>query len=148
MTPLFDNFLYTVLYNIDSMTSYWIKFTAIFIVATTLIITGLSLAWYPHYTSEIMRLTLEQNSLTEAYRYYLEGSLNWWNNIGIYLYESIGNSVLIAGILVLLYAIVYLLTSIWRESKSITNVEMQPTKLSYVTSGWISTFNTIPFLDS
>jgi type IV secretory pathway TraG/TraD family ATPase VirD4 len=127
------------------MTSYWIKFTAIFIVAATLILTGFSIAWYPHYQSEILRLTLEQNSLTEAQRYDFEGGLNWWNNIGVYLYESIGNSVLIVGILVLLYAIIYLLTSIWRESKSIKNVEMRPTKLSYLSSGWISTLNRIPF---
>ena len=111
------------------MASYWVKFTALFIVASALMLTGFSVAWYPHYQSEILRLTLEQDSLTQVQRWNFEGGLNWWNNIGIYLYSSIGNSILIAGILVLLYAILYLVISFWRESKPPKNMEMRQAKL-------------------
>jgi hypothetical protein len=113
------------------MASYWVKFTAIFVVASALMLTGFSVAWYPHYQSELLRLTLEQNSLTQVQRWDFEGGLNWWNNIGSYLYGSIGNSILMAGILVLLYAILYLVISVWRESKSPKKMEIQPVKPGY-----------------
>jgi hypothetical protein len=105
------------------MASPWIKFTVIFIVASALMVTGFSIAWYPHYRSEIIRLTLEQSSLTQAQRWEYEGSLSWWNNVGVFMFSSIGNSVLIGGLLVLLYAIVYIVTIVWRESKSPKKVE-------------------------
>jgi hypothetical protein len=129
------------------MPSPWIKFTAIFIVASALMLTGFSLAWYPHYRSEILRLTLEQSSLTQAQRWELEGSLSWWNNTGNFMYGVIGNSVLIGGILVLVYAVVYILTSVWSESKSLKNMEVRPVKLSYRASGCISILNKLPFCD-
>ena len=121
------------------MASPWIKFTVIFIVALALMVTGFSIAWYPHYRSEIIRLTLEQSSLTQAQRWEYEGSLSWWNNVGVFMFSSIGNSVLIGGLLVLLYAIVYIVTIVWRESKSPKKVEMRPVKLSYRANGFIST---------
>jgi hypothetical protein len=42
--------------------------------------------------------------------------LSWWSNQGVYVYGSVSNFVLAGGVLVLVYAIVYLTISTWRES--------------------------------
>lgn len=98
------------------MVSNWIKFTIIFVVAAALIFAGFFLAWYPSYKSEILRLNLSQSGLTQAERDNLQSSLSWWSNQGVYTYGSVANFILVGGLLVLAYGIVYSLTSTWRES--------------------------------
>jgi hypothetical protein len=98
------------------MASYWIKFTVIFIVAAALLLTGFAIAWYPNYRRDILKLTLEQNSLTQAERDNLESSLSWWSNQGVLMYGTIADFVLLGDILVFVYAAFYILTSVWRES--------------------------------
>ena len=98
------------------MASLWIKFTVIFIVGAALILTGFLLSWYPHYKCEILELDLSQSGLTQAEIDNLASSLSWWSNQGVYTYGSVANFVLIGGLLVFVYGIVYSLTSVWRES--------------------------------
>jgi hypothetical protein len=98
------------------MASHWVKFTIIFVVAAALLFAGFFLAWYPSYKSEILKLNLSQNGLTQAERDNLQSSLSWWSNQGVYIYGSVANFILVGGFLVLAYAIVYSITSVWRES--------------------------------
>jgi hypothetical protein len=98
------------------MTSHWIKFTAIFIVASALLFSGFLLAWYPSSRIETLEMYLDQSGLTQAEIDNLESSLSWWSNQGVYTYGSVANFVLLGGFLVLVYAIVYSITSVWRES--------------------------------
>ena len=104
------------------MVSSWIKFTAIFIVAATLLLTGFLIAWYPSYRSEILELNLGQSDLTQAERDSLESSLSWWNTVGSSMYGSIANFVILGGFLVLVYAIIYSITSVYhaRSTKAKT----------------------------
>ena len=98
------------------MASHWTKFTIIFVVAAALLFASFFLAWYPSYESEILKLSLSQNGLTQTERDNLQSSLNWWSNQGVYTYGTVSNFILVAGLLVLAYGIVYSLTSTWRES--------------------------------
>lgn len=98
------------------MVSHWVKFTAIFIVASALLVTGFILSWYPSYVSEIKELELNQGGLTQAEIDNLESSLSWWNNQGVITYGSAANFVIISGLFALVYAIVYACLSTWRES--------------------------------
>jgi hypothetical protein len=95
------------------MASSWIKFTAIFVLAAALLLTGFFLAWYPSYKSETLKLNLSQSGLTQAERDSLESSLSWWNTAGSYTYGSIANLVILGGLAVLVLAIVYSLTSVY-----------------------------------
>jgi hypothetical protein len=96
------------------MASHWIKFTIIFVVTAALLLASFFLAWYPSYRSEILELTLGQTDLTQAERDNLESSLSWWSNQGVYTYGTVSNFILVAGLLVLAYGIVYSLTSVYR----------------------------------
>lgn len=98
------------------MTSHWIKFTAIFIVASALLFSGFLLAWYPSSRIETLEMYLDQSGLTQAEIDNLESSLSWWSTQGVYTYGSVANFVLVGGLLVLVYGIVYSLVSTWRES--------------------------------
>jgi hypothetical protein len=98
------------------MTFHSVKFTIIFVVAAALIFAGFVLAWYPNYKSEILELNLGQSGLTQAEIDNLESSLSWWSNQGVYTYGTVANFVFVGGLLILVYGVVYSLTSTWRES--------------------------------
>ena len=104
------------------MASSWIKFTAIFVVAAAFLLTGFFLAWYPSYRIEILELSLGQSGLTQAEIDNLESSLSWWNTVGINMYGSIANLVILGGFLVLVYAIIYSLTSVYRARSAKTKI--------------------------
>lgn len=98
------------------MASNWLNFTIIFIAAAALLLAGFLLAWYPSYVREILELNLGQSGLTQAEIDNLESSISWWSNQGAFTYGSVAIFVIIGGLLVLVYGIVYSLVSTWRES--------------------------------
>jgi hypothetical protein len=97
------------------MPSFRVKLTFISVIALGLLLVGFFLAWYPYSVIENREAQLNQGGLTQAEIDYLESSLVWWRNQGIWLYGPAANIVKAAGILVLIYAI-YLILSICRES--------------------------------
>ena len=98
------------------MPSQWVKFTLLFVVASGLLLAGFFLVWYPHSVIESMEARLDQGGLTQSELDNLIGGLPWWRAQGIFYYGSAGNFVIAAGILVLVYAIVYSVLVTWRES--------------------------------
>jgi hypothetical protein len=98
------------------MASHWVSFTLIFILASGLLLTGFFLAWYPHSVIESLESRLDESDLSQPQRDWFQSSLIWWNNEGVFTYGSVSNFVILSGILVLVYAIVYSLISTWRES--------------------------------
>jgi hypothetical protein len=98
------------------MASHWVKFTVIFIIASGLILTAVFLSWYPSSRIESLETRLNQSGLTQAEIDWIESSLIWWRSQGVFTYGSASNFVLLGGILVLAYAISYILLSNWRAS--------------------------------
>lgn len=97
------------------MPSRWVKFTLLFIVAAGLLLAGFFLAWYPHSVIESMEARIEQGGLTQSELDNLIGGLPWWRAQGIFYYGAAGNFVIAAGILVLVYVIVYFVLVTRRE---------------------------------
>jgi hypothetical protein len=98
------------------MVSHWVKFTVVFVIASGLLLTGFFLSWYPSSVIEGLKMELAQGGLTQLQTDWYQGSLSWWQNQGLFLYGSAANFVLAGGVLALVYAIVYVALSAWRES--------------------------------
>jgi MFS family permease len=96
------------------MVSDWIKSTAIFVVATGLLLSGYLLAWYPSHIGELIELNMSQGGLTPAEIYNLEGSLSWWNTQGTFLYGSISTLMYTWGFLFIVLGIIYSVVTTWR----------------------------------
>jgi len=96
------------------MVSDWIKSTAIFVVATGLLLSGYLLAWYPSHIGELIELNMSQGGLTSAEIYNLEGSLSWWNTQGTFLYGSISTLMYTWGFLFIVLGIIYSVVTAWR----------------------------------
>ena len=96
------------------MPSLRVKLTLTLGIASGLLLAGFFLAWYPYLVIENREAQLNQGGLTQAEIDYLEGSLIWWRNKGIWLYGPVSNIVKAAGTLVLIYAI-YIILSIYLQ---------------------------------
>jgi hypothetical protein len=105
------------------MASQWIKFTIIFAIASALLVAGFFIAWYPHSVIEGLQTILGQSDLTQPQRDWYQGSLIWWQNQGVFTYESVANFVILSGVIVLVYAIVYSIFSTWRVSNQTEAIE-------------------------
>jgi hypothetical protein len=105
------------------MASPWIKFSVIFAIASALLLAGFFIAWYPHSVIEGLEGILSQSDLTQPQRDWYQGSLLWWQNQGVFTYESVANFVILSGVIVLVYAIVYSIFSTWRPSNQAESIE-------------------------
>jgi len=89
------------------MRSGLVNLAVLIVIGSVLLLVGFFMMWYPSYVIDILELNLGQSGLTQAEINALQGSLNWWRTWGTINYEAPSYFLFSAGILVLVFAIIY-----------------------------------------
>lgn len=98
------------------MRSNLAKLVLLIVIGSVLLLAGLFLIWYPSYMIGSLQDSLSLSGLTQAEIYALAGSLNWWRTWGKITYETPSFLLFSAGILFLMFAMVYYSVAIRSEN--------------------------------
>ena len=101
--------------SIVNVHSNLVKTVILVFIGSALALTGLFLLWYPNYMIGSLQQSLSHNLSNNPEGTALQGSLDWWTAWGKITYEPIAYVILVSGIVVLLFALVYYLVSNKKE---------------------------------
>jgi hypothetical protein len=107
--------------NIVGARSNLVKTVILAFTGSVLPLMGLFLLWYPNYMIRSLQESISQNLSNNPQGTALQGSLDWWTAWGKITYEPVAYVILVSGIVVLVFALVYYLVSNKKEVQRASN---------------------------